>query len=430
MRGKRGTHVANRTRFLVQESNFRLGSRTAPLALPTPQLSGVLAEAFFILLFPMFFFYHYGVAVGLFPRYLAGWFGAVSLVAATLLGPLLVIAVAKGLPRASFSLTMVFLILLAYTTVIAVANWFLGDPVVRMEAIRQYAAMAAGWVALFGVGFYMPSHGALMKWNRYLLYAMALIAWRHVDSERMIFYAAQDLLISDGVASYQGFARSFALTAMFVIANETRMLNQTVGAVVSVATLFILGARSEWAGFVVVASIWFVWTCKQRGWRFTFSALLLLIILLVLALQIPSLSASRQLELFNLAESTSWQGRVEFLVRGLADISEHPIFGDFGGHIRSSGVGGYIHNILSAWHAFGLLGFALYTGLCVTPVIIMVYIVFLRGWRSSLAKFAFNVALFSLILVVVAKPIYWQVPALGWGLVAGILRNSAHRRAR
>lgn len=387
-------------------------------------LRSFFAGLFFVLLFPFFFLYHYGLARGFYPSLLAGAFGPISLVAAPLMAAFIAQRLFRGLPRLSFGFTIAFLLFLVYTAVVAVAHYFWGDRAIVAEAQRQYIATAVGWVALFGIGFYLRSSRRLVLWNKVLLCVMAFIAWQHVDLSGMMFYARQIFERSDAVATYQGFARSFALSAMLVLAFERRVVKQTLVVLVSTPTLFILGARSEFAGFLLIVLVWFLLVWREHGARYGTVVLLMLIFLSLLSTQVvPEVRASRQLQLLDLSNSTSWQGRMELLEKGWSDILENPLFGNFGGHIRISGVGGYIHNALSAWHAFGLPGFVLYIGLSVFAFLVSTIAVVKRLGRYEVARLAFFVNMFSVLLIVVAKSVYWQVPALGWGLAAGLLRE-------
>jgi hypothetical protein len=388
---------------------------------------GTQAELFFVLLFPLFYIYHYGLAAGLYPPVLAGWFGPVSVVAATIMSFLLVKALHRGLPRPFATLTLAFLVMLAYTLMVALSHYLFGDQSIMPEAQRQYVALAVSWIALFGIGFHLRPNNSFVTWNRFLFYVMVVIAWWHVDLSKMMFYAKQVLEVSTGVATYQGFARSFVITAILLMVAETKPAKQIWVVALSIATLFILGARSEFVGFVLLVPLWFLMNVRRTGWRFVVSTGLLLLGMPVVGMFIPEIVSSRQFQLLDLSSAPSWQGRTMLLSLGWQDIREHLLFGNFGGHIRIAGLGGYIHNVLSAWHAFGLPGFILYLGLSVAAVVRAALIVLGDRCPTTRAQYALFINLFSLILLIGAKSVYWSVPALGWGLAAGLWPKT-HRK--
>src|SRR5690606_37425043 len=101
---------------------------------------------------------------------------------------------------------------------------------------------------------------------------------------------------------------------------------------------------------------------------------------------------------------------------GWEAILANPIFGDFGGHIRESGPGYYIHNILSAWRQFGLVGFVLFAGLSAGTLVVSMSAVLAsrRPKHLELLALYMNALVFTALLA--AKPLLWSLPAWAWGL--------------
>jgi O-antigen ligase len=114
---------------------------------------------------------------------------------------------------------------------------------------------------------------------------------------------------------------------------------------------------------------------------------------------------------------------------GIAGIIEHPFQGDYLGQVRDFGATGYyIHDILSMWQQFGLLGFAIYTYLIfMTAKIGYNCLKYRRFDPHSEALIYLSVA--SLIGVLTTKSIFWPVPALAWGLAARALSTQAQVKA-
>ena len=106
--------------------------------------------------------------------------------------------------------------------------------------------------------------------------------------------------------------------------------------------------------------------------------------------------------------------------KGWVDIKSSPVLGVYGGQMREpDGIfGHYMHNALSAWHQFGLLPFLIYCGLCFAPALV-------AGWRmyggfstDPMWTLTLYVGAFTLLLALLAKSIFWAMPALAWGLLA------------
>jgi hypothetical protein len=126
------------------------------------------------------------------------------------------------------------------------------------------------------------------------------------------------------------------------------------------------------------------------------------------------LMGSRQLEILDLSQSSSWNAREYMLVYAQQQINQSPILGVYGGHLYF-GEGAYAHNALSAWVSLGFPGFVLYMLACIASAVVSV-LALLRYPYSLWVKLSSLVCMSNLLLVVVSKPIFWEMPAFGWGL--------------
>jgi len=190
-----------------------------------------------------------------------------------------------------------------------------------------------------------------------------------------------------------------------------------VGAIV----LFFVGARSEFYGFLLVGGAWAGLTFLQRSLSKKIIILLAVLLLASTGLLTVGLRGSRQLEVFDLASASSWQARQQLLEEGVAAIAASPLIGQFGGQIATDRFGTYIHNGLSAWRQFGLVGFLLYGGIVISSVMLAMKAVFLRRRRDPKWIAALYMNLMCVALIVVAKSVFWELPAFAWGLTAGAL---------
>ena len=149
------------------------------------------------------------------------------------------------------------------------------------------------------------------------------------------------------------------------------------------------------------------------------------------AADLPRLS--RQFEVLDFSSSKSWKGRLALQEKALQQIVENPLLGKFGGHVLTEDTGKfekghagrYAHNALSAWVSYGLAGFLLYLALTVYSCLVSARHLILKRVDEPLWMFAFTLNLVCLLLVIVSKPVFWPLPALGWGVLAQALVSQA-----
>ena len=151
--------------------------------------------------------------------------------------------------------------------------------------------------------------------------------------------------------------------------------------------------------------------------------------------ELPRLS--RIFEVLDISSSKSWAGRLSLQRKALDQIAENPLMGRFGGHVlredtgkyAKGHTGRYAHNALSAWVTYGLAGFLLYLFLTLSGFFAPAREVILKRQDTPLWTFAFMLNFVCLLLIVVSKPVYWPLPALGWGVLAQALLNPAAGRS-
>ena len=151
--------------------------------------------------------------------------------------------------------------------------------------------------------------------------------------------------------------------------------------------------------------------------------------------ELPRLS--RIFEVLDISSSKSWAGRLSLQRKALDQIAENPLMGKFGGHVlredtgkfAKGHTGRYAHNALSAWVAYGLAGFIIYVLLTLYGFLVPARQVVLNRQDAPLWTFAFMLNFVCLLLIIVSKPVYWPLPALGWGVLAQALLNPAAGRS-
>ncbi len=149
------------------------------------------------------------------------------------------------------------------------------------------------------------------------------------------------------------------------------------------------------------------------------------------AADLPRLS--RQFEVLDISSSKSWASRLALQRKAIGQIVENPLMGKFGGHVLTEDTGKfekghagrYAHNAMSAWVSYGLAGFLLYLALTLYGCLVSARHVILKRVDEPLWMFAFTLNLVCLLLVIVSKPVFWPLPALGWGVLAQALISPA-----
>jgi hypothetical protein len=390
-----------------------------------PQL---VSSFFFLSLTAGFLVYNEAVARNLFPPVFGGFYGIASLGAIVLLGiPSLnrfVVAL-----RYKFIFPKAFIMLIAWLMLSIFFGFLVGIREYKLQAAMQLLDTLFLWLASFSIGFFLKPT-KLLRQLILLFCALVIIfiIFYYLDTGSLMYYSREALGLREGdsesVSNYQGYARSLAILFLYILAvNHDRPLFLVVSIFFASVTLFFAGARSELVGLILAVSTMMTFnflTFKNANIAvkpkhfvaiFVLAATLVLAVVFLSQLQVDS----RIMEIYDLASSSSYIARTELFNTGISHILANPLFGVFGGHIRDSGGGGgYIHNILSAWAGFGFPAFTLILYLQLTAT--LGSFVLLRRSQGDLCAFAFLINLFSTILIVTSKPVFWEVPPLGWGL--------------
>jgi hypothetical protein len=372
-----------------------------------------------LLLFPGFFFYHTLVAFGYLPAVLGGYYGSVSLLFLALGIPLML----YGFRRRYLSVDRIdvaFVLLSVFVVIWAVIHWRFGnfhqrDPELLTQSLSGVALWTVSYVLFRG---FSPS-------RRHVLVFMAatagMIVIAGVNAESGFFYARQlaDDSGSDIVSTYQGFSRSAVVMLMILLgAASNRWLPWIYLA--GLGLLFLLGARSEFAGFLLVGILAIY--LRVGLTRFALLAVPVLAlglwVLLDLALEVSVVS--RIFRLLEYQTDNSFNERMYLSDRALADIGANPFIGSYGGYLVYSGIGGYAHNALSAWHNFGLIGFVGFVYLIFQSLRTSLPTAMHAGTRSPESVLAALMAVFVAVLAVAAKSMFFPLFAAAWALAAGL----------
>ncbi|MCC5881198.1 MAG: hypothetical protein JJU25_00980 [Halomonas sp.] len=393
----------------------------------------------FFVLFPGFILYHTLVAMGMIPAFLGGLFGVVSVMMFIVYCALLpsqlhlLLSASRGYALLTFAF-------FAYVLLWAVVNYGLVGGGVMRAAMIQTVETLVLWLVLFVMGYRLPMDSPRLSrafWVAFGLIAGYLLI--HVATTGQWMFFARRMLEADGgenVSTYQGYARSALVLLVFLIAISERALVRAGLIVLGAFVMFVLGARSELYAFLSLSLLLLLlWAGMSVKYMLTLLAVAAALIALVVS-QFEALASSRQLQILDLSGTSSWLARQNLGQRAVEQITANPLLGRFGGHITSADMtGGYAHSMLSAWVNFGLLGFLLYLGLTATAFLGAALRLLSAGDWSGRWVFAFSINFVCLLLIVLAKPVFWPLPALGWGafanaLVASRLQQDGHDESR
>lgn len=370
------------------------------------------------LLFPGFFFYNAAVAFTIIPPIVGGGFGFVAML---LVVPLVFLQASDFiLGRTAVSVQDV----LFCSTVFFMLIWsgvhflFGVDYQESLDFYKEVVSALMFWVVLYtSFRNFQPSRKSIAYVFGVSLVLMLIISLMNASGQ--MFYAASAAAKDVQVASYQGFARSALVTSIILlsICRGAETIFLVAGGVV---LLFVLGARSEFAGFFLVS---FAVIYSRLGLKravFVWGPILLSS-LAILAFQANVFdSDSRILQLLDIGDSSSFLARKEAQEYALNTIENNPLWGDYASSLLLGGRGYYSHDALSAWVNYGLLGFLLFVGLNIHA--------FGRSARaaldpSSLVRppvviFAFGMALYSLLMMIFSKSVFDPIFAVAWGAVS------------
>ena len=444
-----------------------------------PQISGtglkssqVIALISFFLLFPGFLFYHQFLAMGLITPFAAGFFGYVSL--GTLLAFLILLPWNTNWIREIISVRYLqwVLVFLIYTSVWTIAHYLLLDEEHIKIASRQSLETIIFWTCLFLIGVLLPLESKLLHWLFLLSFIVIFVflLYFFLNTDANSYYARRIYGNMANLSTYQGFARSVLITLLLLLAVFNSFRARTFFILGGTFVLFMLISRSDFYAFLAVsATLCVIYGIKQPK----YFLLLLLVSLEMVLLAMPDIAPrieifqetrtpekivsapataavpvemqpapaedakpprlSRQCEVLDISSSKSWAGRLALQNKALGQIAENPLMGKFGGHVLTEDTGRYAkghtgryaHNALSAWVSYGLAGFLIYICLTLYGFLIPAYRIIFKQEHIPLWTFAFTLNFVCLLLIIVSKPVFWPLPALGWGLTAKALIQSS-----
>lgn len=402
---------------LIHGQHTALGARPAGIGTARTPLSVMLA---FVIVLPGFFVYHAVVSAGLLPPVLRGY----SAASAVLVLPLLVPAYLLR-PRAVSSFDVAYFGFIAYVLLVVIAGHAAGADA---TIVGSYLAVIPQWTALYLMARLLDADDgrtrALVVASFVLMSAM--VAFN--VSQGTLFLAAIATVVGDRetLATYQDFAVRFLIvTTLCAAVVPSRALRLLIVAV-SVACLFVTGARSEFLALFIVVMV-MEW-CRARR-----PALVVLVAVAMVAgaaVAVQSLVVlfpdNRVVDLVENRAEGSVSERQVMLSAAMTTVADNPVAGRF----ASYRPGEYAHNLLSVWVDFGIVGLAWLILLLAWPGLGMAT---RRRRLARTAGFLSAAGLFAaaLVLLLVAKAFSYTLLPFALGLYAALQSraNSASRLA-
>ncbi|EKP0305539.1 hypothetical protein [Aeromonas veronii] len=233
-----------------------------------------------------------------------------------------------------------------------------------------------------------------------------------------VFHIDTHSALSGKVASYQSMGSSIMITGIMLFAFSKSYMSYLI-CFLSLVSLFINGARTElFLFFIGVLTCLFI--RSERKTNGLINIFLLLFVSMFIGVVYYFLNpTSRIFEYIVENTSTSGSARYEMFIYSVnvifSDVCKF-LIGDYGSYYFVNGPGSYPHNIFSAWHNFGIIGFFSYV------------LILLLGWimciNNSNRKNSFYIFAISLLAVVsVAFLISKDNSYMIFGLLVGVLSN-------
>ncbi|GJG94625.1 O-antigen ligase [Cupriavidus pauculus] len=379
----------------------------------------------FLTLFPGYFYYHSAVAAGVISPVLGGFFGPMSVYLGV---PMVVFGfgtLARGREPILF-IDRAFVLYVIFIMVWITLHYVLGSGEQKSADFYSYnVSTVFMWMAVYMAVRNLDLNRKWIRWalSISLLLFLAIAAW---SSNGQFYDTAQIAGDAVRVSGYQGLARSAVVVALAAMAFH-RGLRAVLVILITVPLLFLLGARSEFVAFLVVAAALFALRDGVSPTTLIWVPLGVAgLVYLAVSFHIFE-GGSRILQLLEIRESSSYQARQELQQFAVRAIVEHPVLGSYASQLELGEMGDYAHNALSAWVSFGLAGFLGFVFLLGYALVQSVRLA-RKGYAAEPeVALALAFSIYTVTLAATAKSVNDPIFALAWGAIACALRK--RRRA-
>lgn len=392
-------------------------------------LSYTISKVGFLLLFPVYFVYHFCISQNIFAPFLGGLFGNVSLIVGSI-SFLMLPWILKYKIKYVKSPFYLFYFAIFFFLLWTFGNHFLVQyhPFGYHAFWESYSTFII-WCALFYTSFFLPLESLnffnLLKLHCIVIFLIFIFSVSKESSFFALYKIFQNTDDGSSMSSYQQAGRSILISFLFLAIIGKKKLFSLITLLVGAIILLSIGSRTDLISIIMSILLFcFHMLIKGEGSLLRKTAIFSFFVFILLFTFIFTqtlFNDSRAAELFDLASSTSWQGRSDLSSNALFIIMQNPIFGKFDYYDVS---GGYAHNILSAWTSFGFFGFMLYILLLGYFLILSTYNYLFKNKLNVYWLLVVTLNLIIFFQAFIAAPIFSALPALGWGLTLNIYLKS------
>jgi hypothetical protein len=224
------------------------------------------------------------------------------------------------------------------------------------------------------------------------------------------------------IATYQFYARLYAPLAILVISVMSSFIKKFLLIILSIICMVFIGARTEMILMILVFPLYyFIMNFAKASKILAMTSLFIIssgFIILFSDIFLDLFSFNNRFStLYDLSSDGSLNERENALQFSIDEIQESLFFGNYGSYTSYGGLGYYPHNILSAWHNYGILGF--------TQYLILFCMFLFKTLKISLSRRCNNYSragiamlIFSFIALFVAKECTYPILGFGVGLLS------------
>lgn len=367
-----------------------------------------------IILFPMSFIYHSLIALTSMPAFLGGYFSLICI----LLLPIYLFNIffmkyeLKKNEVIIFLLIILWFLFLTYQFVFSITPNNLELYVWGLTGLLNNTVcfLIASNIDLYSI--------KLRKYLLFFFFIISTIVFSNISNGQFYLSLKSG---NDDVATYQSFGLYLLVISLILFLVIRSSLLKVIIVALSFLILYFNGSRSEFIFYIISILALNLINLKLSKLKIIVIlciSTLLFLIYYNLGFSI-NIEENRIFQLSNISDSSSYLQRDIFNKNAIDSIKENLILGEYGQYVKNYGIGGYAHNILSAWVDFGILGFILFFGIPIYTLSIS----FIKIYSSKLpslpvlALFLFSISL--LIAYLFAK----NYSYIFLGLVLGFYIN-------
>ncbi|VVM38107.1 hypothetical protein PS631_00137 [Pseudomonas fluorescens] len=372
-----------------------------------------------IMLLPAFFLYQILISYGVMPPFAGGYFTAACLA----LLPLLTITyfLCHGKRAVIQTHDFAYFAFLIYFATIALSHRALGAEKYLLEwHLISSIQMASMYLAFKG------AFSTLNKNRKLLIFLSATLSTLVIClSSDGAFNPRIASSENDSIVSYQGFALSlFLMSCLSIFLSGTTLLRVSLYGL-SLTALYLNGARSEFAGFLIFSMCFEFFRSKSKPIGIFLLAIIIVATTSIFLFGVVEIPSNRVTNLLNLESDNSSNIRNEIATSGIEKILQSPLTGSYGDYEQ----GLYIHNIFSSWQDLGLIGFIFFCLLITVPIASLLKRVLLRRNSSTADCMILSLLISAFILLIFGKYFtYLVVPAV-LGLYSGLVRSRSRNES-